>query len=260
MKKTQCSEFTDNKNNLQERVKTNTQFGDNDLTSWLIGHLAMKKGDRVLDIGCGDGNHLRHIAPIVARDNYCVGIDYDRGMIDKSKALSEHTQPKITFVNMDMDKLSESRFDDKYFDLIYSVYAFYYSKNIAATLGQMKKKLRDQGKIAIVGPTGDNNKNWFDFLNLFMKIPAPILQSSTTFMDGIEEWANKNFRSVKFFTFTNTITIPTLKDLRNYWVSNIYYEKKYDPAFEGNASSYFKNHTFFRFAKIAKMILMEDKK
>ena len=262
MDKRKCSEFVDNQDNLSARMKTNTQYGDNDLPSWLIDHLKPQKGEHVLDIGCGNGSYLRQVAAIIKKDNYCFGIDYDREMIHKAEEGSKNSKPAITFATMDMDTIGDpsSPFKDNFFDLIYSVYAFYYSKNEMKTLGHLKEKLKPEGRIGIMGPHGDNNKDWFVFLYKFMKLSQAVVRSSTTFMDDITSYARKNFKHVQTYEFVNNITIPSYEDMKMYWKSNIYYDPQYDPGFEKYARQHFTKHKTFTYYKKAKLTIMQGKK
>lgn len=257
-----CSEFVDNQDNLSTRMKTNTRYGDNDLSSWLIDHLKPREGEHVLDVGCGDGSYLRQVASLVKKDNYCVGIDYDGEMIDKAKEGNKNFKPAITFIKMDMDTVGDlnSSFKNGFFDLIYSVYAFYYSKNEIKTLGHLKEKLKPAGRIAIMGPYGDNNKDWFDFLYKFMKLSKAVVRSTTTFMDDIAAYAQNNFKHVQTYEFINNITIPSYEDMKNYWRSNIYYDPQYDPGFENYAKAHFAKHKTFKYFKKAQLTIMQAKK
>lgn len=261
MNKTKCSEFIDNVGGLNVRIGTNAQYGDNDLTTWLINHLDVKPGEHVLDIGCDGGAHLRKVASIVGKDDFCFGIDYDRQMIDKAKKDSENFKPCIIFQQMDMDTTSDSNppFKNDYFDLIYSVYAFYYSKNEIVLLNTLREKIKKNGRIAIVGPYGDNNKQWFEFLTQFMELPKPVIGASSTFMDGIKMYADENFEIVKTSEFINNITLPSFEVLKNYWTSNIYHDPKYDQDFEKYARKHFKKNKSFKFFKKAKIIMMKNK-
>ncbi len=260
--KRKCSEFADTLNNLGARLNTNMQYGDNDLTTWILKNIEAKEGERLLDIGCGDGMHLRGIAVIVGKDHYCTGIDYDLLMIEKSKSLSSGFSPAVDFMHVDMDIIDSSTlsFEDNFFDLIYSVYAFYYSKDEMRLLDIMKRKLKPQGRISIVGPYSDNNIAWFRFLNQFMEIPESIMASTTTFMEGIEKYAHKNFNEVNSKEFFNNITLPSYDALKEYWVANIYYAPKYDAGFEKYAREHFKENSVFTYFKKVQMITMRNKK
>jgi len=259
--KIKCSEFIDSTENLINRFNINIQYGDNDLQSWVTKNLEAKEGERVLDIGCGDGTHLRSVASIVKKDNHCIGIDYDLGMVDKAITQSENFVPLVSFLQMDMDNIGSpnSPFKGNSLDLIYSVYAFYYSQNEFKLLDVLKNKLKPEGRITVVGPHVGNNREWFDFLNQFMQIPKPVLVSTTTFMEGIRNYAEKSFREVKTLDFVNNITIPSLDILRKYWVSNIYYDPTHDSDFEEYARQHFEREKTFRFPKKAELITMGAK-
>lgn len=257
-----CSEFIDNLSNLSTRLNTNTCYGSANLTDWLVKNLELRQGMRVLDIGCGDGTQLKRVASVVGEDNLCIGVDYDAKMIRKAKELTFDFKPHINFVQMDMDKIrdSNSLIKDSSLDLAYSVYAFYYSKDEFKLLNGLKQKLGKEGKTAIIGPFGDNNKDWFIFLDQYMKMPEPVIASTTTFMEGIYRYAEKNFDKVKSKEFVNKITLPSIGALREYWMANIYYDPKYDLGFEKYAKEHFKKNKTFEFFKKAQMIIMENKK
>lgn len=253
-----CDEFMDSTNNVTTRIDINTKFGNNNLRDWIPQHLELKQGEKVLDIGCGVGNHLRDIAKIVTAENSCFGIDYDKEMIYKAIEQSKGFSPSIKFMVMNMDDIGKSNvFDDSYFDLVYSVYAFYYSKNEFAALDNIKRKLKPDGRISIIGPHSNNNKKWWDFLEQFMEIPDSIIHANEDFMKGIEEYAKSNFKEVTTSEFVNDITIPTIDELRLYWKSNIYYNAKFDSEFEKHAKMHFDKANNFQYSKIAQLITMK---
>lgn len=64
----------------------------------------LSHGDRLLDLGCGDGYSTRIFADRVKE---VVGMDYSKEMILKANKLS-HGYPKITFYEKDMRNLSQS--------------------------------------------------------------------------------------------------------------------------------------------------------
>jgi ubiquinone/menaquinone biosynthesis C-methylase UbiE len=257
-----CAEFVDTIDRLGTRLNTNTQYGDNELKTWLPPHLEVKEGERVLDVGCGDGTQMRLVAETVKKDHGCFGIDNDPEMIAKAKRLSEGFTPAVDFAVMDMDTIGgeNSPFQDDEFDLMYSVYAFYYSKDEFKALDGMKKKLKAGGRISIIGPYKDNNIDWFNFLNQYMEMADSIMASTTTFMEGIKKYADENFSNVRTQEFVNNITLPSYEALKEYWVANIYYDPKYDEGFEEFARKHFETNDTFIYFKKAGMITMEGKK
>jgi SAM-dependent methyltransferase len=160
---------------------------------------------------------------------------------------------------MSMDDIGESNFfSNNSFDLVYSVYAFYYTKNSSKLLNNLKKILKTDGRISIIGPYSDNNKNWWDFLEQFMTVPDSLKKyANTEFMQKIEDYAKINFKEVKFNEFSNQITFPSVDIFRQYWKSNIYYDSKYDSDFELYAKKHFEKNNNFQYFKKAEIITMK---
>lgn len=255
MDQRECHEFVDARPCLQARLNINTEYGDNDLATWLVDNVGIREGDRVLDVGCGDGTHLRLIAAKVARGNHCLGIDRDPEMVNAARAKSEGFLPSVTFHEMDMDNVGPP-IDDASLDHIYSVYAFYYSQHAPETLDALRKKLRPGGRISIVGPRRGNNKEWFDFLEQFMELPASINVCNTVFMESLVAYGQENANRVDVQEFVNNISMPRAV-LRDYWTANIYHEPRFDASFELYAGRHFAGNDVFTYCKRAQMITME---
>lgn len=245
-------------NELNCRIATNTTFGNNDLTSWLLKKMKLKENETLLDVGCGTGAQLFSFAKKIKTDFSCTGIDISEDSINKCKDYAKNNNIKINLQQLNFDNL-EDLHNKKKFDTITSIYAAYYSSNIKIMLNKLKNYLNKNGRIIIMGPYDDNNKKWFEFIFQFMQLQENVIKSTTTFMyDEILPFACNNFKSVICHRFENKLTIPNLEALRNYWKSNIYYKEDLDNQFEKFANEHFSKFSEFSYKKVALYVEMKN--
>ena len=53
---------------LQNRLNLNSKLGSKDLTKWLFDRYKIKKNDKILELGCGIGNHVLKHSKIVGKN------------------------------------------------------------------------------------------------------------------------------------------------------------------------------------------------
>ena len=104
----------------------------------LFSMLPDLKGKRVLDLGCGFGEHCRKFVECGAKK--VVGIDISEKMLEVAKA--ENDDPKITYINMAMEEIS--RLQEK-FDVVISSLAFHYVEDFAGVIKDVYNMLDENG-------------------------------------------------------------------------------------------------------------------
>jgi len=254
MSKRESSQITAD---LDTRIQTNQVFGDNDLDEWLLSQLNPKRGERILDAGCGTGNHLIKLAQRTAVDDSCMGFDLSEQSVQQAAEKARKAGVRIKFVVGNLDELDALGIANESFDTVTSNYALYYAENAAKTLSVLAQKIKASGRMAIMGPHADNNKQWFEFLRGFMTIPSSIERISGKFMEEVVvPFANEHFESVRVAEFVNNIRIPTYEDLKRYWVSNVYFKEEFDGGFEEHARRHFSNSSSFDFFKKGLLVVM----
>ena len=104
------------------------------------------KGNRVLEIGVGQGTHAALIAPHVA--DY-VGIDLSEHAVEMTtKRLELNTSiTNMTIKQMDAEKLE---FEDNSFDFIWSWGVIHHSSNTSKIFGEMKRVLKPGGRAIVM--------------------------------------------------------------------------------------------------------------
>ena len=96
------------------------------------------KGLRILDLGCGFGEHCKDYIRMGAEK--VVGIDISEKMLEVAKA--ENSDPKITYINLAMEDLNVI---DEEFDLVISSLALHYIEDFDGVLKNINNLLAKDG-------------------------------------------------------------------------------------------------------------------
>lgn len=113
-----------------------------DLTGWVLGLAEVAPGQRVLDLGCGNGMYLRALGE---RAIAAVGCDLSPGML-----VAARPQPRL--VNADAQLLP---FAVDVFDVVLAPHMLYHVPDIARAAREMRRVLRPGGvAVAITNGRG----------------------------------------------------------------------------------------------------------
>jgi demethylmenaquinone methyltransferase/2-methoxy-6-polyprenyl-1,4-benzoquinol methylase len=113
--------------------------------------LAMKPGERVLEIGCGTGNELLDLASLVGPTGQVCGIDVSSGMLEVSRRKLEKHPPTgpVELREGDARKLP---FPDASFDAVYCSFTLelFSDDDIPRVLAEVRRVLRAGGRVGVV--------------------------------------------------------------------------------------------------------------
>jgi len=120
----------------------NTQDGKftEKFKSLLLSNIAVKEGDSVLDVGCGNGTLLSRMAKMKTIQGF--GTDISPQMI--KCATSRY--PELTFAVSDCEKIP---FDDDSIDIITVCAAYHHFPNVNAFVVEAKRLLKRGGSLYI---------------------------------------------------------------------------------------------------------------
>lgn len=106
----------------------------------VINLIHVKKGDYILDVGCGTGRYSKIFTQKAAK---VVGIDFSRNMLK----IAKQRVKKAEFKQTDITK--KFPFPDKTFDKIVCSLVISHIQNISPVLKEMKRVLKDNGFIVL---------------------------------------------------------------------------------------------------------------
>ena len=123
-------------------------FHHSKLTDWGLQHVAIKKEDRILDVGCGGGKTVSKLAAI-ATEGKVYGIDYSAESVAashrKNKQLIEAGGVKIL-----QESVSHLPFADSTFDLATAVETHYFWPDLPADVREVFRVLKPGGRLVTI--------------------------------------------------------------------------------------------------------------
>jgi SAM-dependent methyltransferase len=102
----------------------------------------IRRGDRVLDVGCGTGVLAREALRRVGQEGRVAGVDLNEGML----AVAARAEPAIDWRAGEAASLP---FEDASFDAVVSQFALMYFPDRAASLREMWRTLAPGGRLAV---------------------------------------------------------------------------------------------------------------
>jgi ubiquinone/menaquinone biosynthesis C-methylase UbiE len=114
----------------------------------LLGDMAVKEGDRILDLPCGTGDSIVKAMEIAGPTGHALAIDISSSMIEEAKEKAEAAGVKnIQFVVEDMDK---AQFDAAAYDIVVSANGPFFASDLKAFLAKMWDAVKPGGKLVLM--------------------------------------------------------------------------------------------------------------
>ena len=112
-------------------------------------------GDRILDVGCGNGRDLPYL---VQTGCHCVAIDYSPGMVDQTRRRLD----RIGAHNVDVSvgDATSLRFPDNEFDKVFSSEVIEHIPRWEEAVREMVRVLKPGGLLVLTTP---NRRSWYGF-------------------------------------------------------------------------------------------------
>lgn len=239
--------------NLSARASINSQYGTSDFSGWTRDIMEKLKFTNVLDVCCGTGNQLVLYAKNPDVKNI-TGVDLSKESLNSAyNRISTFPEDKnLLLKNVSIDEMFlDTEINQKY-DLISCFYGLYYSKDVNKLLNDMIEHLSDTGAIVIVGPYGENNKNFFNLLEKYFKLPELVVRSSTTFMENEVLPVLSEKLKIEELNFVNSIHYSSFDDIFNYWKSSTFYFSDQEENIKQELESHFSKNDKFIIEKHVK--------
>ena len=132
--------------------------------SRLIQELDLRGDERILDLGCGDGELTAQLARRVPHGSV-LGLDASQGMIDTAR---QHATGNLRLARQDINALDY----DNAFDLIFSNATLHWIRDHQQLLRRVHRALRPGGVIRFNFAAAGNCSHFFGVIRRAMTLPA----------------------------------------------------------------------------------------
>jgi len=121
------------------------------LTDWGLSHVTIKPADVCLDVGCGGGRTVQHLAALTPEGRVC-GVDYSDACVTASRRANA-LAVAAGRVKIELASVAALPFPDRAFDLVTAVETHYYWPDLEANLREILRVLKPGGTLALIAET-----------------------------------------------------------------------------------------------------------
>lgn len=224
---------------LEQRILENAAAQEVDLGKWIFERIQLRPQDRVLELCCGTGGQSLRFLEHLGDAGRLVALDISKKALQTLASKAEAAAAdKLVLIEGNLDdfgsSLQTAHLRPASFDLAFCAYGLYYSADARRRLTEVRSWLKPEGRIAIVGPFGPNNKPLFDMVRESgIIIPQSVIDSSDRFMlETVLHWGTTNFEVLSVHTMVNRVHWTAPERVLNYWENTTFYDAAKRPVFE----------------------------
>ncbi|MEE8238936.1 MAG: methyltransferase domain-containing protein [Nitrososphaerales archaeon] len=200
------------------RIEAHRRFSKREINDWILAKISLKKGDKVLDVGCGNGKQLIPFGKTVGSSGLAFGIDVSQSLLDEAMMFAKHDRVDIQVKRCKMEQIRPC-LGSTTFDVISSCFSLYYSKGVSQTVTDISNLLTDSGRFFVCGPMRGNNAELADLHQEVSDLPEDFMTHTEFLENQALPLLREGFRKVETSIFRNPIVFPDAESLLAYWRS-----------------------------------------
>ncbi|MBM7619675.1 ubiquinone/menaquinone biosynthesis C-methylase UbiE [Bacillus tianshenii] len=127
-------------------------------TNFSLELMDVKKGDRILELGCGAGYAIRLISEKGLAEEI-VGLDLSPTMIRSARVRNKKAinEKRVKLIQANLNILP---LQNETFNTVFSIQTIYFWTDIAATLSEIFRVLKSEGVVILTFSDGKNDEVW----------------------------------------------------------------------------------------------------
>ncbi len=201
-----------NSRNLDARARLHRNYtiAETDWFSWVAGHLPIKAGDNVADIGCGPGWLWAQTAREWPSDLELTLTDHSTGMVDE--AVGRCKLLPFAIVEGRQADAAALPFDDASFDVVTAMHMLYHLSEPAKAIAEMHRVLKPGGSLAVTTNGKGNLHELYEFATIFGSPPIDPSAAAFGFDEACEMLASQ-FGNVRVMRYPAHLRVTDPEDI-----------------------------------------------
>lgn len=209
---------------LQTRIRAHELFANFDVNEWIADYARRKPRAAILDVGCGNGNHLGIYLQCVGENGKVAGLDREAKLLDEAR----QTYAGAKNLELRVGSMDEPLpWPDATFDLCFSNFAIYNAADPPATLAELQRVMQQGAELVLIGPTSNNAREIYQYNERLtgLAIDAITLTRTDRLRQEILPVVRELFGEVREEVINSYLTFPTGEEFLRYFTSTMVYEE-----------------------------------
>jgi ubiquinone/menaquinone biosynthesis C-methylase UbiE len=190
----------------------------------MLDLIKLKKGDKILDVGCGAGKQCFSYYKYLDGDARITGGDVSDELLTQARSENKKINNAATFMTLNFNKPFE--LPDNTFDFESCCFAIYYAEDIPFTIREMHRVLKPGGRLFSTGPLPANKQLFYDVIREATGKTIPPMPGSSRYESQILASMRDVFSSVEVHTFENPLTFEAAEPFVEYTRASLAEDRK----------------------------------
>jgi ubiquinone/menaquinone biosynthesis C-methylase UbiE len=224
--------YQETTNDLLKRIDIHQKYGSRDIDQWMLEILPLKKGMRILDVGCGAGKQCFVFFNKLEGDVEITGGDVSAELLEKARQENEKIGNRVNFIELDFNQ--PFQIEDDQYDLLSACFTIYYAQDIPFTIKEMHRVLKPGGVLFTTGPMPENKLLFYDIIREATRKTIPPMPGSSRYGSEILATIQNQFSRVEVNIFENPLTFTEVEPFLAYTRASLSEDRKlWSTFFEG---------------------------